>query len=63
MITGIIAAIGTLLSLAFAAWRWFARMKRNERRMVKEGKEKVEKANSPDGSNSDLLDGFGKLRH
>ena len=62
MAIGIIAAIGSLLTLAIGIWRWVKRMKKHERVMAEEGRTKIEKANSDSGSASDLLDGFGKLR-
>jgi len=58
---GIITALGGLISLAIMIWRFIARMKRNRRKMADEGKAKIEKATSKDGSASDLLDGFSKL--
>lgn len=62
MATGIITAICSLLALALGIWRWIKRMKKHQRKMADEAKEKIEKATSKDGSASDLLDGFNKLR-
>lgn len=62
MALGIVTAIGSLLTLILLVWRWVKRMKSYKRKMADEGKAKIEKANSADGSASDLLDGFGKLR-
>ena len=42
MAVGIIAAIGTLLSLIFAVWRWVKRMKREERRIADEAKAQLD---------------------
>ena len=61
MAIGIITAIGSILTLAIGIWQWIRRMKRNRRKMAEEGKAKIEKATSKDGSASDLLDGFSKL--
>jgi len=62
MAIAILTAIGSILTLAIGIWRWVKRMKRNRRKMAEEGKAKIEKANTADGSASDILDGFSKLR-
>jgi uncharacterized membrane protein YidH (DUF202 family) len=62
MATGIITAICSILALALGIWRWVKRIKSYRRKMAEEGKAKIEKALSADGSASDLLDGFNKLR-
>lgn len=61
MAIGIITAIGSILTIVIMAWRWVRRIKSQKRKMADEGKAKIEKANSADGSASDFLDGFSKL--
>lgn len=58
MAIGIITAICSILAMIIGIWKWRGRVNAEKRRLADEAKSKLDKANSPDGSASDFLDGF-----
>jgi hypothetical protein len=60
-VIAICSAIVAITSIIVGLWKHFSRTAAYKRKMADEAKAKLDKANSPNGSASDFLDGFGNI--
>ena len=62
MATQILAVIGSLLAIVIGLWKYFGRKNTEKRKQAEQAKKDMENAKKEDGTPSDFLDSFGRLR-
>jgi hypothetical protein len=61
MVNSILAIIGSVLAIIIGLWKYFGRRNAEKRKQAEQARKDLDAANKPDGTPSDLLDGFGRL--
>lgn len=60
--TQVLAVLALLLTCAIGIWKRCSRMAAEKRKQAEQARKDLDDANKPDGTASDLLDAFGRLR-
>jgi len=58
----IVAVIGSILSIIIGLWRYFGRKAAERRKQAEQARKDLDNANKEDGTPSDFLDAFGRMR-
>jgi hypothetical protein len=62
MATSILGIIGSVLLMIIGLWKYFGRKNAERRKQAEQARKDMDNAKKPDGTPSDFLDAFGRLR-
>jgi hypothetical protein len=60
--TQILAVLVLLLTCIVGLWKHFGRIATEKRKQAEQARKDLDNANKPDGTPSDFLDAFGRMR-